>query len=183
MQTAPIRNTKMYLKCSRNKKNTCVRVRPVFFARVRFSSGVGYLRWNQIKSSSRLILLFYLNIYLLCLYISFKEFRDFSWMDMIIITLIFFVIMIMIMMLMMLMMLTIPWNNRQSPLRPRWCVEGETFFSADICRPHLNILLPHICVHCIFDDIIMILSLLASKLHWERKRQKTLPKNGQNTGS
>ena len=134
----------MYLKCSRNKKNTCVRVRPVFFARVRFSSGVGYLRWNQIKSVSKLILFFYLDIYLLCLYISFKEFRDFSWMDMIIITLIFFV-MIMIKMLMMLMMLTIPWNNRQSPLRPRWCVEGETFFSADICRPHLNILLPHIC--------------------------------------
>ena len=41
---------KIYLKCSRNKKKTCVRVRPVFFARVRFSSGVGYLRWNQIKS-------------------------------------------------------------------------------------------------------------------------------------
>ena len=100
-----------------------------------------------MESNQKTDPVFNLNIYLLCLYISFKEFRDFSWMDMIIITLIFFVMIkiVMFMMLMMLMMLTIPWNNRQSPLRPRWCVEGETFFSADICRPHLNILLPHIC--------------------------------------
>ena len=44
---------------------------------------------------------------------------------------------------------TIPWNNRQSPHRPRWCVEGGTFYAVDICLPHLKIfvkLLLSICI-------------------------------------
>ena len=40
---------------------------------------------------------------------------------------------------------TIPWNNRQSPHRPRWCVEGGTFYAVDICLPHLKMFVEYLC--------------------------------------